>query len=550
MEGRRRLLLLAVIIVAVAIGAVGITLVSLFEAGMQQQRAAIAALLEDPAGGGTAAPRVTRLFSDGARWRSGDVQVPPQIIALLPPVQAQPPGHVAWLEDPAGDFLVAVRRTDDSGALIAWVGLAELRAPYQRAAMQAAAALVLLLMLGLFLFWRMTAPLLRSIAISEARYRTLFSSTAEGVVLIGNGIEECNDSFCEMFHCRREQVIGLPWRQFFRRYAGGDALLAQFEARVDAVSGRQGGVFSWEFHPREGQRLVAEVALRDLLDGPRRLVLVSLRDVTVREDTARVLRAAEQALRDSRERLSQAARSSQLVELAAGIAHEVNQPLAAISNYAQASRRLILAGKPCSGDEVAGALERISEQAQRAGEAIRRIRSLMPSTPSAEPSRTCLNRLVSEVVALMDDDIAASGARVSLDLAGDVTAVVADPLQIKQVVVQLLRNALDAAAAVPPAVREVRISTCLSGNEVEVRIEDSGCGLTEEDRQHLFEPFYSTKQGGMGLGLAISQSIIQAHQGELEVDEGREHGACFRFRLPVDNSAARSDALCREQAAP
>lgn len=238
-----------------------------------------------------------------------------------------------------------------------------------------------------------------------------------------------------------------------------------------------------------------------------------------------------------------------LVELAGGIAHEVNQPLTAIANYAQASRRLVGAGKTCA-DEVSLALDRIAEQAQRAGEAIHRIRALVPSVPSVPANRTCINHLVIEVVELMREEIDAAGARVVLDLAEPVPDLLADPLQIQQVVMQLLSNALDALDGLPSPQREVRIATRVQGNTVEVVVEDRGHGITVEDRSRLFEQFYSTKKNGMGMGLAISLSIIRTHHGELEVDEACEQGARFRFRLPIDASAAGSDATCQDQLAP
>lgn len=548
MEGRRRLLLLALIIVAVAIGAVGITLVSLFDADLHQRRHAIEAALaidaDDFTGGAMGA-----LDAHGTAWRVTAGELPPALLASLPPAGALRAGEVRWVDDPRAEFLAAVMARDAGAARIAWVRLADMRAPFQRAALHATAALVLLLVAGLFLFYRMTAPLLRSIEKSEARYRTLFANTAEGVVLIGDGIEECNDRFCEMFACVRADVVGLPWRDFFRRFAGGEAGLSRFEIHVQEALVGDGGTFTWAFSPTEDRRLVAEVALRALRDGDRRLVLVSLRDVTTREEAGRVLREAERALRESRETLAQAGRSSALVELAAGFAHEVNQPLAAIANYAQAGRRLVGGGKACSED-VTLVLDRIAQQAQRAGEAIHRIRALVPATPSGGADHTCINILVSEVVALMEEEIEATGTSVRLSLGSDLRPVLADSLQIKQVVVQLLRNALEAVAGVEPARRQVSISTCRVGQEVEVVVADNGPGVGADDRSHLFEPFFSTKENGMGMGLAISMSIIRSHQGELVADDPSGQGACFRFRLPVDIRAPRSDATCPDRVGP
>lgn len=542
MEGRRRLLLLAAIVVAVGIGAVGITLVSLFYAGIAQERAALLREI-DVAAGQAPQPRHRAELSqrpDGS-WQDSAARVP---VALLPQLAERKPapGEVIWLEGDAG--YLAVLRVEGRKAVVAWISLAELRAPYQRAGLYALFGILLLVAVGLWLFYRMTAPLLRSIELSEARYRMLFSSTAEGVLLVGDGIEECNERFCEMFGCRREEVLGLSWRDFFRRHAGGDSRLPEFEQAVhDSLDGK-GQAFVWAFHPAGGE-LVTEVAMRSLRDAGRLLVLVSLRDVSERERTIRHLQATERALRESREKLARAGRSSALVELAAGIAHEVNQPLAAVANYAQATRRMIQSGKPCS-DDVASSLDRIAEQAQRAGEAIHRIRALVQATPRHGEGRTCVNQLVGEVAGLLQEEVAQAGVRLVLVLEAGLPPVIADPLQLQQVLDQLLRNALDALAATPPGQREIRVVTRrLADDRVEVEVCDTGHGIAEDDRPHLFEPFYSTRENGMGMGLAISMSIIRSHQGELEVDDGYRNGACIRFRLPADISETRSDERCR-----
>lgn len=543
MEGRRRLLLLAAILVAVAIGAVGITLVSLFVTAVDQERESLVSYLDGvmPDAGFRQVATLSR--SDG-RWQVELGNVPSNVLHSLP--AELPAGEtVRWLEGGGGDYLAAVRARDEGSVQVAWLALDSVREPYRRAALHALAAILALVVCGLWLFYRMTAPLLRHMALSEARYRTLFSSTAEGVVLVGESrIEECNDRFCEMFQCRRDQVVGLPWRDFFLRYAGGAGRLQDFDKTLK--EGRPS--FLWEFSRADGAQLMAEVAFRALADGNRRLMLASLRDVTERERTARELQAAERALRESRERLAQAGRSSALIELAAGIAHEVNQPLAAIANYAQACRRMVRNDQPCSQD-VAVSLERIADQAQRAGEAIHRIRSLV-QTPGQGDTVACVNQLVESVAQLLGEELQASGTRLILDLAPDVTPVLADPLQIQQVLVQLLHNALESMAGTPREERQVSVLTRRLDGYVEVQVIDAGHGISPDDRPQLFEPFFSTRENAMGMGLPICMSIIRGHRGILDVDESRERGACFRFRLPADQSATRSDEPCRNPVVP
>lgn len=522
-------------------GAVGIAMVSLFEASLGETRDAVVMRLDDLAAGARPGNHSASLALVEDEWRIalGDA-LPPAIAAALP---RRPGGRdtLTWLDTP--QFVAALRPLDAQAAVLTWVPLEEIRAPYQRAALYAVIGILLLLALGLALFYRLTAPLLQSIARSEARYRTLFANTAEGVLLIGDGIEECNARFCEMFGCKHDDVIGLPWREVYLRLGlGNEQEVTTLDALVSESLHKDDTLFTWRLQRPDRGLQVIDVALRRLKGeqarrGPR--VLVSLRDITTREESLRVLREAEQALRESREKLAQAGRSSALVELAAGIAHEVNQPLAAIANYARACRRLVVSGKPV-GEDLVRTLDRIDEQAQRAGSVIHRIRSLVGSEPGSTIQPACINRLVREVVELMDDEIAHHGARVEIVEGAD-APVVADPAQIQQVIVQLLRNALEAGDSLPAGERVVRIATRREGEFIEVDVEDRGQGLAPDDQARMFEPFYSTKERGMGMGLPISMSIIRSHRGELVVDEGCERGTRFRFRLPA---ASQSPDRC------
>lgn len=522
-------------------GAVGIAMVSLFEASLGETRDAVVMRLDDLAAGARPGNHSASLALVEDEWRIalGDA-LPPAIAAALP---RRPGGRdtLTWLDTP--QFVAALRPLDAQAAVLTWVPLEEIRAPYQRAALYAVIGILLLLALGLALFYRLTAPLLQSIARSEARYRTLFANTAEGVLLIGDGIEECNARFCEMFGCKHDDVIGRPWREVYLRLGlGNEQDATTLDALISESLYKDDTLFTWRLQRPDRGLQVIDVALRRLKGeqarrGPR--VLVSLRDITTREESLRVLREAEQALRESREKLAQAGRSSALVELAAGIAHEVNQPLAAIANYARACRRLVVSGKPV-GEDLVRTLDRIDEQAQRAGSVIHRIRSLVGSEPGSTIQPACINRLVREVVELMDDEIAHHGARVEIVEGAD-APVVADPAQIQQVIVQLLRNALEAGDSLPAGERVVRIATRREGEFIEVDVEDRGQGLAPDDQARMFEPFYSTKERGMGMGLPISMSIIRSHRGELVVDEGCERGTRFRFRLPA---ASQSPDRC------
>jgi two-component system sensor kinase FixL len=224
-------------------------------------------------------------------------------------------------------------------------------------------------------------------------------------------------------------------------------------------------------------------------------------------------------------------------EMATGISHELNQPLAAITTYAQAARRLLAAVQPPIED-VSEALEQIAAQALRAGEIIRRLRSLVRNRETQlEP--TSINGLIEELGTLTRADARMHDVRVTLELAADLPLINLDSIQIQQVLLNLVRNAVQALEATEYKDREILISTGLNREgEVEVSVRDTGPGVSNEMLEKLFLPFATTKTDGTGLGLAISRSIIEAHKGRLDYTPNPERGACFVMRLPADQGCS------------
>jgi len=231
-------------------------------------------------------------------------------------------------------------------------------------------------------------------------------------------------------------------------------------------------------------------------------------------------------------------------EMAAGISHELNQPLAAIANYAQACARLLRVPAP-DMPEISGALEQISGQALRAGEIIRRIRSLARNEDVRRETQD-INELIREVHTLLASDARVHDGRLELDLAPALPRVTVDGVQIQQVLMNLVHNAFEAQGG--EAVRtetngatfEVRIATRpTDAGDVEVSVSDLGPGLAGEVEQRIFEPFFTTKPAGTGLGLAISRSIIKAHDARLGYRANQPRGACFYFVLPAQMESPR-----------
>jgi two-component system, LuxR family, sensor kinase FixL len=248
-----------------------------------------------------------------------------------------------------------------------------------------------------------------------------------------------------------------------------------------------------------------------------------------RQDGSRPLEPAAALHR----RLLNVSRMATIGEMAAGIAHELNQPLTAIANYAQACERL-LTRPDADLSDVKEALHQITVQSTRAAEIIRRLRALA-RRHDGERAQVNVNALVAELQELVSADARVYGVQVSLDLAPRLPAVSVDSGQIQQVVLNLVRNSLDALATRPTAGPQIVIRTSLStGSEVELAVVDNGPGLSPEVVQRLFDPFFSTKENGTGLGLAISNTIARAHGGTVGYRPNEPRGACFYILLPTD----------------
>ena len=248
--------------------------------------------------------------------------------------------------------------------------------------------------------------------------------------------------------------------------------------------------------------------------------------------------AREAELTSQRERLAHVGRLSQMGEMAAGLAHELNQPLAAISAYTSAARHM-LGNDDGHGGRLMDACQRIAQQARRAGDVIRKIRSLA-TREETRREIVAIDAIIRGLLTLVEIDMRHTGASLELSLDADID-VNADRVQLEQVLLNFVRNAIDACRDLPTARRAITISTQQRGDIVRVEVADKGPGVDARLRARLFDPFVSGKTGGMGMGLSISKTIIEAHGGTIGVDDGRPHGAVFWFALPVaaaDHEAA------------
>lgn len=258
--------------------------------------------------------------------------------------------------------------------------------------------------------------------------------------------------------------------------------------------------------------------------------------VSQAEDLTDRLRAEEEA-RVQQERLAHVDRLNIMGEMAAGIAHEVNQPLTAIVNRTSAARRRLDAGQ-IDIDRLKDSLNRVNEQAFRAGEVVRRLRSLIRSQGGMMEFAD-VNELIREAMALADVDARIHDLYLDISLGNSLPEVLADKVQVEQVILNLMRNAIDAMEDVVTENRVIAVRSFLSdGRFVEVTIADCGSGLAPEAAEQLFDPFFTTKPSGMGLGLAISASIIRAHGGKIwfeprGIGDKQASGTTFHFTLPI-----------------
>jgi PAS/PAC sensor signal transduction histidine kinase (EC 2.7.3.-) len=240
---------------------------------------------------------------------------------------------------------------------------------------------------------------------------------------------------------------------------------------------------------------------------------------------------AERMRQAQQDKLTRTSRLMTLGEIASTLAHEINQPLAAVANYVNGSiRRLRMLGNV--DEQILRAMEKADAQIQRAGAIISRIREFVRTR---EPQRESLdlNELVRSVAKLMQTDELDRALNCRLDLDEQLPWVFADRIMIEQVLLNLLRNAREAMAHLPASQREVTIRTRAHGHEMAVvEVIDAGTGIAPEAAAQLFSPFFTTKQEGMGMGLNICRSLIEYHQGSLTFENNAEVGTTFRFTLP------------------
>jgi two-component system sensor kinase FixL len=277
---------------------------------------------------------------------------------------------------------------------------------------------------------------------------------------------------------------------------------------------------------KDGTEFQVEIGLNPIETNEGMLVLTAIVDVTERK-------RSESELRRNREELAHLTRITTLGELATSLAHEVNQPLTAILSNAQAAQRFLSKKSP-DIEEVREILHDIVQDSNRAGDVIRRMRALVKKE-DLEFGSLDLSSTIREILMLVQSDAALRNVRVVLDVSPDLPQVRGDRIQLQQVLLNLLLNAFDAMKDCPADEREVLLRAEPDGaGLVRTSVSDFGTGLTSDKLDRIFQPFFSTKRDGLGVGLSISRSIIEAHGGKLWAENNNGRGATFCFTVPIE----------------
>jgi two-component system sensor kinase FixL len=241
---------------------------------------------------------------------------------------------------------------------------------------------------------------------------------------------------------------------------------------------------------------------------------------------------AQQESKRLQEELFHAGRISTMGELAGALAHEINQPLGAIMSNAQAAQRFLAAPQPDLA-EVQAILFDIVEDDARAGEVIRRLRELLKHQGTRRQALD-LNALLGEVAQMLHSDAVRRGVDVRMELAPQLPPIQGDRIQLQQVALNLMLNAFEAMEARPRGDRRLVVRTAERGDDVLTAVSDSGPGIPKGDMDRIFKPFYTTKPQGLGMGLSLSRSIVQAHKGRLWAESPPGGGTTFCFSLPIE----------------
>ncbi len=371
-----------------------------------------------------------------------------------------------------------------------------------------------------------------ALAESERRRRAILDTARDGVLTIdaGGRIRSINPAVERLFARASDQLIGHGVAELVEHVPN---LLDRLRLAVGSPGSKAA---CWEFDARRADGGTFPIELTagrfDLPDGEHYTLVI--RDITLR-------RKAEALHRQHQAELAHVSRVSLAGEMAAGLAHELSQPLTAITAYARGCVRLLAGAMPETAALHEGLAELV-EQAERAGDVLDRLREFVRGGESRR-SLTKVKPLLDAALGLARVEATQLGIAIDARIDPGLPPVLADRVQIEQVVLNLLRNAMDAIEGAAPFRRSIVVKARRTNQcAVEISVIDWGPGVQAEVTDTLFEPFVTTKSGGMGMGLSISRSIVESHGGRLRMAQNLPSGAVFLFDLPAAEAAAAADA--------
>ncbi|WP_333872839.1 PAS domain S-box protein [Methylobacter sp.] len=353
----------------------------------------------------------------------------------------------------------------------------------------------------------------------EDKLNAIFNASVEGIITydMSDIIVSANAAIEIIFGYKPEELIGCnicTLMPLSPSYALPQAV--KFASQIREIEG---------IH-KNGSVVPLDLSIAEFAIDNEHYFTYIVRDVSLRKHR-------EQQDKERLDELAHVTRLGLMGEMASGIAHEVNQPLAAISSYAQVSLNLINTETP-DLVKLAEVLYKTQQQALRAGRIVHRMREFI-KTHAKHRSIADVNNLIHDAVGLCIPELKQNGIKLTFELENHLPAVCVDQIQIEQVIINLIRNSVDALQNLPEKqLRQLTIHSSLTpDNDILISVKDNGPGLDEDQQQKILTPFYTTKTNGMGMGLSISRSLVEAHEGTLCFNSQSEKGTCFYFTLPI-----------------
>ena len=385
-------------------------------------------------------------------------------------------------------------------------------------------------------FWRIADARTQDVEARTAHLQSILDSIPDAMVVINeHGLIQSFSSAAErLFGLSAAEVLGKnvkilmpsPYREDHDGYI--ERYLRTGERRIIGIGRVVVG------QRNDGSTFPMELAVGEMHVREQRFFTGFIRDLTERQQT-------EARLQELQSELVHMSRLTAMGEMASALAHELNQPLAAIANYMKGSRRLLENRQDQSLSVLRDAMEKAADQALRAGDIIRRLRDFV-SRGESERRVEDVKKLIEEASALALVGAKDKGVRVRFAFAPRLNYVLADKVQVQQVLLNLIRNAIDAMETAPTRALVVATSAA-ADNMVEISVADTGAGIAPEIADQLFQPFVTTKSHGMGVGLSISRTIIESHGGSITPRPNPGGGTIFTFTLPVVNKEGDGDGL-------